>query len=160
MRNNITKHIEIKAEYYETRYSWGHKAWIYRDGEEIGYRKITYSNRTWESYEFETILKSLYAQAEDQKLLSKYELRKFKKMIDNGGRVEAERIDAQMKTVAMVAGLGAIFGSSQKESNDWKARMLKAGLAGLEMPEDWESLSEDEKQTRLDAVINQMKGNK
>lgn len=56
----------------------------------------------------------------------------------------------------MVASLGAIFGGNQKESNDWKARMLKAGMPGLDMPDDWDSLSEDEKQTRLNLVIKEM----
>lgn len=157
MQVNITKNITIKAEYYETRYSWGHKARIIKNNEEVGYRKITYYNRTWESYEFETILQSLYENAKQKKTLTAYELRQFKKMIDNGGRVEAERIQSQMKTTAMVAGLGAIFGANQKESNDWKARMLKAGLPELDMPADWNELSEDEKQARLDGVIAMMK---
>lgn len=60
-----------------------------------------------------------------------------------------------LHTVAMIAQLGNIFGSNQKESNDWKARMLKAGLEnkGLIMPDDWDQLSEDEKATRLDGAI-------
>jgi hypothetical protein len=37
--------------------------------------------------------------------------------------------------------------------------MIKAGLGnkGLEMPEDWDSLSEDEKEKRLNNVIAHMK---
>jgi hypothetical protein len=36
--------------------------------------------------------------------------------------------------------------------------MLKAGLgnAGLEIPADWDTLSEDEKTRRLDAVIAEL----
>jgi len=52
-----------------------------------------------------------------------------------------------------------MFGKTQKESNDWKARMLKAGLEnkGLIMPEDWDTLSENDKEARLNAVINCLK---
>jgi hypothetical protein len=42
---------------------------------------------------------------------------------------------------------------TQKETNDWKARMLKAGVPELSMPDDWEDLSEDEKESRLNKGI-------
>lgn len=60
-----------------------------------------------------------------------------------------------LHTVAMIAQLGEIFGSSQKQKNDWKARMLKAGLgnSGLIMPDDWDDLSEEEKERRLNGAI-------
>lgn len=67
--------------------------------------------------------------------------------------------DSGLQAIAMVAMLGNIFGTTQKESNDWKTRMLKAGLQdkGLTMPDDWEELSEDEKQKRLDNAIGAIK---
>lgn len=57
------------------------------------------------------------------------------------------------RSVALVALMGELFGSTQKEKNDWKARMLKAGISGLSMPEDWDQLDEQEKERRLNAVI-------
>ena len=160
----ITKQLAVGAEYYETSRSWGHKAHLYLGRTENGNgnlilkEKVRYYNRTWESYKFETVLKNLYFEAKKKNLLSAYHLRLFKKMIDNGGKVEAKRIKQEFKTVAMVASLGSIFGKTQKESNDWKARMIKAGLGskGLIMPDDWDELDEDTKQTRLDAIIKMM----
>ena len=63
-----------------------------------------------------------------------------------------------LKTVAFVATLGNIFGKTLKEKNDWKARMLGVGLEnkGLIMPDDWDTLSEAEKERRLDGAINQL----
>lgn len=60
-----------------------------------------------------------------------------------------------MKTVAGIAKLGELMVPSKAEQNDWKLRMLKAGLEsrGLMIPEDWGTLSEDEKERRLNAVI-------
>lgn len=60
-----------------------------------------------------------------------------------------------LKSVAMVASLASVFCDTPKDSNDWKARMLKAGLSnrGLSMPENWDSLSEAEKAKRLDGAI-------
>ncbi len=117
----ITKQLAVGAEYYETSRSWGHKAHLYLGRTENGNgnlilkEKVRYYNRTWESYKFETVLKNLYFEAKKKNLLSAYHLRLFKKMIDNGGKVEAKRIKQEFKTVAMVASLGSIFGKTQKE---------------------------------------------
>ena len=63
-----------------------------------------------------------------------------------------------LKSVGMVAALGEIFGSTKKEKNDWKLRMLKAGLSskGLSVPEDWDRLSEEDKENRLNGAIAQI----
>ena len=64
-----------------------------------------------------------------------------------------------LKTISMVAAFGNLLCNTQKEKNDWKARMLKAGLEnkGLDMPEDWDQLTEDEKENRLNGAINALK---
>jgi hypothetical protein len=60
-----------------------------------------------------------------------------------------------LKTVAGVAALASVFTDSPKASNDWKARMLKAGLSGrgLMMPENWDQLDEATKTARLDSAL-------
>jgi len=65
----------------------------------------------------------------------------------------------RLKMIGLVAFMGDIFHKGdQKAGNDWKARMLKAGLEGrgLIMPADWDSLSEEDKQSRLDGAINEL----
>ncbi len=66
-----------------------------------------------------------------------------------------EEKDSLLKSVGMVALMGDLFCNNQKDKNDWKARMLKAGLEnrGLIMPEDWDTLTEAEKEKRLNGVI-------
>lgn len=76
--------------------------------------------------------------------------------------LEAEKDSVgHLKLVAGIARLGEVFGEAktQKEKNDWKARMLKAGLEkrGLMMPDDWDSLSESEKERRLNGVLEIMR---
>ena len=63
------------------------------------------------------------------------------------------------KTTAMVAMMGEIFGDTKEQKNDWKERMLKAGLpeGAISMPDDWDSLSEDEKEKRLNGAISILK---
>ncbi len=147
----VNRNIKIEAEYYKTRYSWGHKAYLYLKNREIEYKKITYYNRTWEAYEFESILESIVGGSKE---LSKGQKHTCMKFIHNGGRVEDDL--KPLKTVAMVSMLGSLLTDNQKDANDWKTRMLKAGLQnkGLIMPDDWETLTEDEKTKRLDGVIS------
>jgi hypothetical protein len=49
--------------------------------------------------------------------------------------------------------MGEVLAKDQTESNAWKKRMLAAGVSGISFPDDWDTLSEDEKTKRLDAVI-------
>lgn len=71
-----------------------------------------------------------------------------------------EKSESMMKTTAMVASLGELFGKTQKEKNDWKTRMLKAGAPQLSIPDDWETLPEAEKERRLNQVIAVMQEKK
>ncbi len=66
-----------------------------------------------------------------------------------------------MRIFKIIASLGDLFCENQKDKNDWKERMLKAGLGnkGLSMPNDWDELDEDTKEVRLNAVI-QLAGEK
>jgi hypothetical protein len=60
------------------------------------------------------------------------------------------------KTVGMIAKIGNVIADTKSEKNDWKLRMIKAGMPGIDVPEDWDTLSEEEKETRLNYVINLM----
>lgn len=147
----VTKDITIDCKWVNTRYGFRHDAVLYINGWERDRTKICYYNRTWESFEFESVL---------EKLLSKTNLvtKRQKTIFFKRERGEYKKaVDRQFGMIAGIAKLGEILCDNQKDQNDWKARMLKAGMGeGLIMPEDWGTLSEDEKQTRLDNVINTM----
>lgn len=51
---------EIVAYSYETHNSWGHKATLIHNGtHELNRYKITYYNRTWECYQYQSVIKSV-----------------------------------------------------------------------------------------------------
>lgn len=155
----VNRNINAKCWSENTRYGFRHMAELMIKFETIETDKACYYNRTWERYTFESVLKGLYDKAKKNQSLSISQLRQFKKVIDNGGKREMERVSRELKTVATVAKMGEFLaGDSKKAKNDWKARVLKAGLEnkGLIMPEDWETLSEDEKERRLNNVINEL----
>jgi len=156
----IGRNVEVVCEFENTRSGFRHLATLIVDGSEAETTKACYQNRTWESYEYQSVLQSLCEKTAKNGSLSKYHQAKFKRLIKNNWQKEAsEKIDKEFGTIAMVAKVAGIFGSTQKESNDRKTRMIKAGLGnkGLIMPEDWDSLDEDTKQERLDKVINELR---
>lgn len=57
--------------------------------------------------------------------------------------------------LAAIMKIGEIENQDTTGRNDWKLRMLKAGIpeGALHMPEDWDTLSEEEKEKRLNGVI-------
>lgn len=154
----INKEIEVVCRSERTRNGFRHLATLLIDGSERQNGKCCYLNRTWERYEFQSVLYEVVNKAFKNKILSE----KDKKICDafiKEGKQAIEEINSQFKMISMVAQLGEVFYDNQKDKNDWKARMLKAGLEnrGLSMPDDWETLDEDTKQTRLDGVIKQLK---
>jgi len=144
----INKNLEVVCEWKKTRTAFKHEATLLRDGREVEKVKICYLNRTWERFEFDSVLEKL-ADKTGEKAISKFVKNRT-----------SDRRTEQLKTVGTIAKLGEIFyAGDKKATNDWKARMLKAGLEGkgLIMPEDWDQLSEEDKEARLNGAIAQLK---
>lgn len=146
----INKRIEIVCNAEKTRSGFRHLATLFVNGTETGKAKCTYQNRTWERYEFQSVLSKVIGESdlfEDDKKICKDYIENYKET------------DTVMKSTMMVASLGNIFCDNKKDKNDWKKRMLKAGLGnrGLEFPDDWNRLSEDEKENRLNKSMEFMK---
>jgi len=59
--------FSIKCWSENTRYGFRHLAVLYKNGVEIDKTKACYYNRTWESYEFETVIKSLISNNQELK---------------------------------------------------------------------------------------------
>lgn len=152
----INDKYQIVCEYVKTRNGFKHVANLYRTGlsgttTNISETKVCYLNRTWESYEYETVIQKLLEMNKD--IFPKQTITKF--LNRTSGKVKKE-FQANCKSISMIAQIGNIFCNDQKEKNDWKKRMLLAGLPGLQIPEDWDILSENEKETRLNNVITEL----
>lgn len=156
---DINDRISIDCRSEDTRYGFRHVADLRVAGHGFVLEaKCCYYNRTWESYEFQSVLYAVAEKAEKQKVLSAEDIALIKDFAKDGKNAPDDGLGA----IGAVMALGDLFGGNQKESNDWKERMLKAGLEGrgLIMPEDWGDLSEDEKQRRLDGAAEMLVSNK
>lgn len=143
----VTKRIEVVCESKSTRNGFKHEATLLLDGQSQDSVKINYLNRTWERFEFQSVMEKL---SDKTSHLSTDEKKVFTKFL------EKDQTDwSGFNTVSAVAKLGDVFCENKKDSNDWKARMIKAGLGhqGLTIPDDWDTLDEDTKEKRFDAVI-------
>jgi len=145
----INKNISVICEAKKTRNGFKHEATLLINGAERNKTKICYLNRTWERYEFESVIEKLL---DETPYLSKAQKSKFL----NRAKIQSGKESEEMfGAIGLIAKIGDIFGKTEKEKNDWKKRMLTAGLGkqGLEFPEDWDGLSEEEKKVRLNGAI-------
>jgi hypothetical protein len=143
----INDKVQIVARSGDARDGFNHFATLYINGEAVDEAKVHYINRTWESYEFQSVMQKLIDKTTALTPAEKETAKSF---------LNKDHTDwSDFKMTGAIAKLGEVFGQTEKEKNDWKERMLKAGLGGkgLEMPEDWGTLDEKEKKKRLDAVI-------
>jgi hypothetical protein len=134
-----------------TRYGFRHLASL-THGYEIAHAKACYYNRTWESYQFQSVAHEVLDKAFSDEVAAEY-----KKLVDEQGR---GGVRDTFKAVAAVAKLGEILCERPEDKNSWKQRMLKAGLSGVSFPDDFDSLPEEEKERRLNAAIESLTENK
>lgn len=142
----VNDSILIECSTQDTSYGFRHVADVYIDGVYIDRAKCCYYNRTWEAWEYQSVLKAVA----DRKSLSGAE----RNIIADYARQD-HNDSSDLRIISGIMALGDVLATDKKDSNDWKTRMLKAGLEGrgLDMPEDWDQLSEDEKEKRLNGVI-------
>lgn len=157
----INESMSVVCEWKKTRQAFKHEATLIINGREVETVKVCYLNRTWESYEYRSVLYKL--QEKTKKMMQESESNLFLEKIKNNWREESEaETSKKFASIGAIAQLGDLFHVDIESKNNWKKRMLQAGLgdAGLQMPADWDSLSEEEKAKRLDAVIGELSKNK
>lgn len=149
----ITPKIEVVCRSEKTRYGFRHLATLMIDGREVENDKACYYNRTWERFEFQSVIIGVVNKAHKNKIISDAERKVCMKY------VEEDKTDWSMfKATSMIAQLGEVFCDNKKDKNDWKKRMILAGFGdSISIPEDWDTLSEDEKEKRLNQTIKLMK---
>ena len=148
----INEFTEITCNCVNTRYGFRHDAKLFINNELHTKAKACYYNRTWESFEYESVINDLLNKA---KIMTGEQKSKF---LEACRKNELDEVNKNFGFIAGIAKLGEIFCNTQTEKNDWKTRMLRAGLSdkGLIMPEDWNTLNENEKERRLNNVIGEL----
>lgn len=60
MLKTLTKDLYIVCETFSNSRNWGHRAKAYYKGQLVAEKKIIYYNRTWERYQFESVMLCLF----------------------------------------------------------------------------------------------------
>lgn len=139
----LSKIYSIVCETKKTRNGFKHTAKLCRNGNSIYETKICYLNRTWERFEYDSVL---------EKIINMYfkdrEKKKYLKVIK-----QREDIDnSPLKTAGLVALLGDVMCKTREEKIKWKKRMLST-ISGIDIPKDFDILPEEEKERRLNGAI-------
>jgi len=151
----IDENTVINCNWGNTREGFKHTAKLVVNNNVVKTSRVCYLNRTWESFEYETVLRHLLNKSnilpEDQK----------SEFLNRCRKNELDEVNKSFGFISSIAKLGNILCESQKDKNDWKTRMIKAGLEnkGLIMPDDWDSLPEDTKEQRLNGIIQMLETN-
>lgn len=152
----INDKISIACEAKKTRNGFKHEAALLIDGSEMGRVKVNYLNRTWEQYTFQSAIHKLL---EKLPYLSQEQRDMIKTYLDGADGCNGAGCERDMRglgVIARVAQMGEILAPNSK--NEWKKRMLKAGLGdNVQFPDGWDTLSEAEKEKRLNEAIAQLK---
>ena len=69
---------------------------------------------------------------------------------------QEDALSGHLRSVSMACALGQIMCGTDKEKNDWDKRMLGT-LPGASFPEDWDTLTEEEKTRRLEGAKGAIK---
>lgn len=150
MRNfRITDRIEIVCDYApRVRDGFTHVATLLLDGRQVDSARAHYINRSWESYEFQSVM---------QKLIDKTTALTPKEKQFCKNWIRGDRTDwSDFNMVSNVAKLGDVLMTNKKDKNKFKTNILKAGLGnkGLDIPEGFANLPEATKEARLNKVLD------
>lgn len=144
---DINDSFRIECEMKRTRSGTRENATIYIDGSEVSNGTDFWSNRPWYRYTYQNAIRDALQKSK------RFNNDEITELLDGLAAKDMERFSSMFKTVSAIAAMGELLTEDKKERNDWKARMLKAGLSGISIPEDWDTLDEDEKERRLNKVI-------
>ena len=144
---------QVICNYQKTRNGFKHTA-VIRDERynSICETKCCYLNRTWESYEYQSVIHKAIGIAfgaigkrkntPDQIAL----IKQYCEEIDARARgIEAKRFDP----VKMAVAFGSILCETPEEKAKWDKRMLST-VPGVDFPDDFDDLPVEERQRRLD----------
>jgi len=149
MKNFIVNdHYSFVCESKKTRRGFNHYATLCLNGSGIASDKACYLNRTWESYEFQSVMRGAVGKAKistvDKDLLAGY--------------VDSYREDNAFAGIAAAAGIADLLFDNAEDRAQWKLRMMKAGLGQhISVPADWEHLPVEEQERRLNAALGALK---
>lgn len=150
----INESITIECKYKNCRDGFSHYATLIYNGNDVETVKVHYINRTWESYEFESVLFKL---VEKSKILNETEKQEVKQYIKEYENINRKEVNDTFKGLSMFMKMTDLFNDDIKTKNESKLKMVQATMGnGLILPDNWETIPEPEKEKRLNNISNML----
>ncbi len=142
----LDKRYTVECEWRKTRIAFKHVARVLCNGRSVLETKICYQNRTWETYTYQSVLHQAI-----NKHFNEEEAKRYIAIVDG-----VKHEDPTLKGAALLGSLGELFGTTPAERNALKKRALDT-VPGIDFPDDFDGLSEEEKTRRLDGALGVIK---
>jgi hypothetical protein len=147
----LNSNSEIHCSVQNTSNGFRHYVKFMLNGREINSRSVNYLNRAWESYKFESAIKRLLEKMIKQKQINNSQAKEFLEISEDhilGG------FKRNLKTLSTTSKMVDVLQGDIKKRNESKLRMIKATFGhDLILPENWNRLSEKEKEIRLNIIL-------
>lgn len=136
----LTPGVRVEVSYHKTRNGFRHEAVLWVGGVPEKMVKINYLNRTWESFEYQSVIRKAIG---NSRLLTQEEREAATAWAWKGPR------DNFLPTIAAAASAMSLLFENMVDANRFKTRILRS-VPGIVMPAD-------EQQRRLDAALNTLR---
>ena len=144
----LDEQYTVLARWQKTRIAFKHTASLFQNGTKIGETKICYQNRTWESYEYESVVNKIIDLFFKGKQKEKY--------VAAAAAIGRGEVNKTFAPVKALVGIAELLGADQAQRNRLKKAAL-ASLPGIEFPDDFDHLPAEEQKRRLDAAVKVLK---
>ena len=139
----LNKVFTVVCESEKTRYGFRHLAKLLENGNQVNKTKACYYNRTWESYEFQSVVHWLIVLHFDKRTAAR-----LKKAVDKKERgIESKRF----RPVKAMVALGNLLGDTAEERAGFSKRIMST-VPGVSFPEGFDELPAEERERRLTAA--------
>ena len=135
----------VNCEFKKTRMAFKHVAVITENGRPVYETKICYQNRTWERYEFESVIHRAI-RSHFKKAAPVEDYIKAANAIGNG--IE----EARFQPLKAICTLGSILCETADGKAKWNKRMLST-VPGLDFPDEFDQLPAEERERRLNNAV-------
>lgn len=145
----IGENFGVTCTWTKTRYGFKHEADLYAKGMRVAHAKCCYYNRTWESYEYQSVIhdaiRAYYKNEEKAEALCK--------LADDS--IREKQPDPFRGAKALLA-FGELLGNTREE----KLKMKKSALStvnGIDFPEGFDDLPIEERERRIKGAWEMLK---
>lgn len=148
--------FKVICDWKKTRVAFKHVCDVVdKGGNSICSTKICYLNRTWERYEYQSVIHQAigiaFGAGGRRKNTPEQEAR-IKAYCDEVDDIATGQLKKQFNPVKMAVAFGSLISETKTEKNAFTKRMLNT-IPGVDFPEDFDQLSEEEKERRMDEAL-------